>query len=221
LNGLENMELKNTDESQKAGVTEAAAGQDLSISLGSANRRSIIFGLPPAILVFAMYVLFWGRPHLSLNVSGILLMVGLFIAGVVMHEAIHGLVWAFRGTKSFASIKFGMNIKALAPYAHATAPMKAGAYRLGAASPAVVLGVLPSLIGLLTGNVLTTFFGIIFLAAAAGDFLILWLIRNVPSDALLKDHPTNAGCIVLDGGEQVPLTNDRSDVEGRVTNCKY
>jgi hypothetical protein len=180
---------------------EVGQEQDLSVSMASANIRSIVFALPPVVLVFALYVLLWGRPSLHLTMAGILVAFGSFLLGVVAHEAIHGLVWAIWGTKSFSTIKFGMNIRALAPYAHATVPMKASAYRLGAVSPAVALGGLPSLIGLATGNLLVTLFGLIFLAAAAGDFLILWLLRRIPRDALVKDHPTRAGCVVLNPDE--------------------
>jgi hypothetical protein len=198
------MEIKEATNVRDAVSADATAKKDLSVSLASANLRSIIFGLPPAALVFALYVLIWGRPHVSLNVSGILLIAGLFIVGVLLHEAIHGLVWALWGTKSFATIKFGMNIRALAPYAHATVPMKASAYRLGAISPALVLGLLPALAGVITGSLIALILGAIFLAAAAGDFLVLWMIRSVPANALVEDHPTRAGCIVLDADRNEP-----------------
>lgn len=186
-----------TDDTQTTALPIIEGGQDLSVSMASANLRSIIFAVPPVLLVLGLYLLFWGRPHFSLTTTGILAVFGFFIAGVVLHEAIHGVVWALWGTKSFRTIKFGMNFRALAPYAHATVPMTAGAYRLGAFSPAFLLGVLPAVAGLVSGSLFTTLFGIIFLAAAAGDFLILWLIRKLPSDTLVKDHPTRAGCVVL------------------------
>jgi hypothetical protein len=183
--------------------------RDLSVSLASANLKSIVFALPPVVLVFGLYLLVWGRPHLSLNTGSIFIMLGVFILGVVAHEAIHGLVWALWGTKSFSTITFGMNIRALAPYAHATVPMRAGAYRLGAVSPAFVLGVVPSIAGLVAGSLPITFFGMIFLAAAAGDFLVLWLIRSVPSDTLVKDHPTKAGCVVLEAPHEATTPDSR------------
>ena len=175
------------------------AEEDLSISLASANLRSIVFALPLVVIVLASYIFIWGRPHLHFSIGGIVVTIALFLGGVVAHEAIHGIIWALWGTRSFSTIKFGMNIRALAPYAHATVPMKAGAYRLGAFGPAFILGVIPSCMGLAMGNFFVTLYGIIFLAAAAGDFLILWLIRKVPSESLVKDHPTRAGCTVISG----------------------
>jgi hypothetical protein len=202
------MDISQQDEAPTVAPTDPITGQDLSVSLAAANMRSIVFALPPVILIFALYVLLWGRPHISLTTGGILAIAGIFLAGVILHEAIHGLAWALWGTKSFSTIKFGINVRALAPYAHATVPMKASAYRLGAFGPAFVLGLVPSVGGLITGNLPATLFGIIFIAAAAGDFLVLWLIRKLPSDALVKDHPTRAGCVVLDASDIDTISSD-------------
>jgi hypothetical protein len=43
-----------------------------------------------------------------------------------------------------------------------------------------------------------TVYGVIFLIAAAGDFIVLWVLRGVPGDVLVEDHPTRAGCYVYD-----------------------
>ena len=65
--------------------------------------------------------------------------------------------------------------------------------------PGLVLGILPATAGLLLGSGGLLVFGIVFTAAAGGDFLILWMIRNVPSNSLVEDHPTRAGCYVFEG----------------------
>ena len=38
-----------------------------------------------------------------------------------------------------------------------------------------------------------------FLFTAGGDIVVLWLIRDVGAGKLVQDHPTRAGCRVLDG----------------------
>ena len=38
--------------------------------------------------------------------------------------------------------------------------------------------------------------GIVFIVSAAGDIMIVWAIRKDPSDALVYDHPSEAGCYV-------------------------
>jgi len=43
-------------------------------------------------------------------------------------------------------------------------------------------------------------FGFLYTVAASGDFLILWLIRNIKPNTHVEDHPTNAGCYVIEQG---------------------
>ncbi|MGB8982049.1 MAG: DUF3267 domain-containing protein, partial [Anaerolineales bacterium] len=62
----------------------------------------------------------------------------------------------------------------------------------------LILGILPYLVSLFTGNGCLFWFGLLNTAAAGGDFLILWLIRKVKSGRLVEDHPTHAGCYVLE-----------------------
>lgn len=40
------------------------------------------------------------------------------VVRIVAHEFIHGATWAYFGCKPFRSIKFGAQLKTLAPYAH-------------------------------------------------------------------------------------------------------
>jgi hypothetical protein len=176
----------------------AATKRDLSVSLVAANVKSLIFGLPPVGLFGGFYLLIWGMPRVAPARGWLFPFLAYCLAGIIAHEAIHGLAWVMFGTKSFSTIRFGINLKALTPYAHVTVPMKAGAYRLGAAAPAVLLGVLPSVCGIILGNALMTLLGMIFTAAAGGDLLVLWLIRHVPAGAMVEDHPTNAGCFVFE-----------------------
>lgn len=64
--------------------------------------------------------------------------------------------------------------------------------------PGLVLGIFPSLIGIITGYGWIMLFGLLFLLAAGGDILIIWLIRNVEAGKLVKDHPTRAGCCIIE-----------------------
>lgn len=172
--------------------------RDLSVSLVAANVKSLIFGLPPVGLFGGFYLLIWGLPKGAPGRGWLFPFLAYCLAGIIAHEVIHGLFWVMFGTKSFSTIRFGINLKALTPYAHVTVPLNAGAYRLGAAAPAVLLGVLPSVCGIILGNALMTVLGMVFTAAAGGDMLVLWLIRHVPARAMVEDHPTNAGCLVLE-----------------------
>ena len=69
---------------------------------------------------------------------------------------------------------------------------------IGGAMPGIVLGIVPSIVGLATGRGAWTGFGAILLAAAAGDALVLWSLRDVPPATLVRDHPSRVGCEIVD-----------------------
>lgn len=177
---------------------------DLSISMNKAQLYSFLTPLPAVIPLGLLYLWRW---ELSLEISllelALFYTIGavLFCVGVVAHEFIHGLTWKVLGRKPRDAIEFGVQWKALTPYAHCKEPLRARAYRWGAAMPGLALGILPSVAGVLTGNGWVMLFGIIFTLAAGADVIILWLIRSVGPEQLVEDHPSKAGCYVLDGEE--------------------
>jgi hypothetical protein len=95
-----------------------------------------------------------------------------------------------------------MHWKALTPFAQCTIPTRARSYRLAIALPGLVLGILPVLFGLSTGAWLATFYGFLMLVAAAGDLLVLWILRGVPAGAWVQDHPRQVGCLVVAGADE-------------------
>jgi hypothetical protein len=185
---------------------DAAGGferRDLSVSMGAANVYVIATTGPVTVLLTVSYSVLWGFGRLMDAFSGVgfLLLLVVVVVGVVAHEVIHGLSWALFGRKPLGAIKFGFQVKSLSPYAHLKESLRARAYRLGTAMPGVVLGLVPSLVGIVTGNAPIMLFGLFFTFAAGGDALILWLIRKVGPNALVEDHLTNAGCYVLERPE--------------------
>ena len=83
-----------------------------------------------------------------------------------------------------------------AVYCHIDVPMKKRPYIIGAVMPLLLLGVIPTVIAIVLGSTFWLVFGIIFIVSAIGDIMIMWKIRREPSDALIYDHPTDAGCVV-------------------------
>ncbi len=170
---------------------------DLSVSMLKAQTASLPFALI-ALAEFFLFVAVWGFDPVK-DASDILLpwyFFPLFIVGIVTHELIHGLSWKFAAGLSFDKVRFGFQVKTLTPFAHCTVPIRKSAYVIGTVMPAVVLGFVPFLVSLVNGNGWVLIFGILFTFAAIGDFLILWLIRDVPWRSFVEDHPENAGCLV-------------------------
>jgi hypothetical protein len=180
---------------------ETASRQDRSMSMGRVNLVAIPFALLPPLLPVTLFVWVWGLHPLAAPIRhpfALLIFGAVFLAGVTLHELIHGVAWKWASRKPWSTISFGFNVASLTPYAHCSEPMNARAYRVGALAPALLLGFLPATAGLLSGNPWTFLYGILFIVAAAGDFLILWLLRGVPADRLVEDHPTRAGCYVYE-----------------------
>ncbi len=177
--------------------------RDLSISMGRANLLSIYFVLP-VILLAIIYLFIWGIDSTLAFLSSskskpmVLWAIVCMVAGVIVHELIHGLVWMYFTGKKNEHFKFGFNWKTITPYAHCKEPMDILSYRLGAAAPGIILGIVPYLIGLVAGNPVITIFGLFFIMAASGDALILWTLRNVDKGKLVEDHPTRVGCYIID-----------------------
>ena len=61
---------------------------------------------------------------------------------------------------------------------------------MGAITPAIILGFIPSILAILIGDLRILIFGMFFIMAAGGDFLIINLIRKENSDDLIQDHPS-------------------------------
>ena len=122
----------------------------------------------------------------------------IIIIGAIFHELLHAFFWMFFTKKGIKSISFGFSKTDFSPYIHCKEPLAVWVYRIGTVLPAVILGVLPLSISIITGSFKLLLFGIFFLWAASGDIIILWKIRNLNKTTLLQDHPEKVGCIVIE-----------------------
>jgi len=175
--------------------------RDVSLSMSRVNLLAVPVALITLIVCGSPFVLIHGWAALAESVRLFLhpgLAIPVLLVGFVLHELIHGAAWAYYGQKPIKIIRFGVNWSALAPYAHCPEPMEAGAYRLGALAPGVLLGVLPIAVAMCVGPTWLFFAGLLFSIAASGDVLILWVLRSVPSHLLVQDHPSRAGCLVYE-----------------------
>jgi hypothetical protein len=174
--------------------------KDLSVSMGMANVLSLLFVIPSIGILLLLYLILWGFSGLSSIKSDIYAnlpyIIILLVISILLHEIIHGIAWAYFGKKSIKKIKYGISLKTLTPYAHCMEPMNIRGYRLGAIMPGIIMGLVPSIIGLITGVASIMLYGLFFTAAAGGDFLIIWLLRKENKNVMVKDHPSRAGCYV-------------------------
>lgn len=174
--------------------------EDRTTSVAAANVAALAGVLPVLAALAVSFGLVWGWEALGSGfgalVSPLWRFVLVFAAGVLAHELLHAAAWRLAGAPA-GSVRLGFQLKTLTPYAHCSAAMPARAYRIGAATPGVVLGLVPALLGLALGLGGVFWFGLLFTLAAGGDALILWLLRGVEGHRLVEDHPEKPGCSVV------------------------
>lgn len=175
--------------------------RDCSVSMGKANLFAIVLMAP---VVVGLAALFAGRWDPALFERGLTeffqlrVVVPSAVLGIVAHEAIHAISWAVASRRPLSAIAVGIQWRSLTPYAHPRDPMGVRPYRVGAVMPGLVLGILPALAAIVFGWPTVLVFGLFFTVAAGGDALVLWLIRDLSPAELVQDHPTRAGCIVVE-----------------------
>ncbi|MFK0731997.1 MAG: metalloprotease family protein, partial [Gloeotrichia echinulata HAB0833] len=110
-----------------------APKRDVSISLGTAN----LYFLPAFAVALLLLLPFIALYSWSVVQEGFrtffdgFLFLLVFILGIIIHEALHGITWMLAGKISPQNITYGIKWRMLTPYAHAQVPMNARAYRIG------------------------------------------------------------------------------------------
>jgi len=176
-------------------------GKEYTVSWGIANFIGAAFLFLAGVLFIIPYILLWGEFSLTGSPIHLLVFLVLLLAGFVVHELLHAVGFRVFGRVSWKDIKFGIHWSSMIPYASCKQAMLAFAYRLTILLPGFVLGLLPAVLGILLRQPWLTFYGALLFAGAGGDFLVFWLIRSVPNYALVRDHPTKIGCVVITGPE--------------------
>ncbi len=172
--------------------------RDLSVTMTRANVVVIFIAIPLIAFQFGLFHLFHPQTSMALTWNFLVFLLA-FGLSIVVHEWIHGAAWILATGKSWSAVKFGFQWKTFTPYAHLKEPVEVNAYRIGAFMPGFILGILSFFIALILGYPNLLWFSLLNTTAAGGDWLILWLIRNVKAGTLVEDHPSNAGCYVLEG----------------------
>lgn len=184
---------------------EGYVREELTIDVVKAQWQAIVYALPFLVFFSAAYFLRWGSTvpdRISeaftlpgMKSVGISLLIVL-VLGIVVHELIHGLTWALFAKQGFRSIRFGIMWKYLTPYCHCKEPLTVRHYIIGGIMPAILTGFLPCIVAIFTGSLSWLAGGLFFTLAAGGDFMIINLLRKLPMNSLVQDHPEKLGCYV-------------------------
>ncbi len=121
------------------------------------------------------------------------------LVGTYVHELIHATSFRRIGGASKAAVGIGVHWKVLTPYAWCKEPIPASAYRWTAVLPGILLGIIPFVVSLIVTEAWLGIWGVFFTLAASGDFLVLWLIRDLAPATWIIDHPSRCGCAIVEG----------------------
>lgn len=170
---------------------------EYTMSLGRVHLYLLFMVLPVLLIYLGPFLLIWDLHDLR---QGILTYSDYFIpvtlAGIVVHELLHGIIWSFFVPEGLRSIKFGIHWKFLAPYCHCKEPLKVRNYKTGIVMPLLVLGVIPAIAGITLGNGAFLVFGLVFTWVAGGDIISLFMLRKLNNDTYVSDHPDKMGFYV-------------------------
>ena len=159
------------------------------------SKQALWFFILSHFIFLALYIFFWGYKglwHQLLEFAAWFLW--LFIPSIVVHEGLHGLIWAI--PNHWKNIRFGFNRNLMAPYTHCTIPLKKWHYWLGGMMPGILMGVIPAVYAISVGNIQILYWGIFYTWTAAGDFISCWHVLKEKNDSLILDHPDELGYVV-------------------------
>ncbi|MBK7649579.1 MAG: DUF3267 domain-containing protein [Flammeovirgaceae bacterium] len=134
---------------------------------------------------------------------GYVILVVAFIFGIVLHELIHGLCFAFFCKKGFKSIRFGIRKNPLVFYTHCAEPLKRIPFWIGTLAPCAILGIIPTLIGQTIGSLGLIVFGFLFTAFSVGDIYLVWEAGVLKKTDVVLDDPENIGFMIVDSEKEL------------------
>ena len=176
---------------------------DLTIGIVKANLFVFLLAIP--VIAIGVLLFAWSNPISLLmpTSQGSLLFIVLFVVLIVVHELIHGLTWSVFSEHHFKDIEFGFIKELLTPYCTCTTPLPKKHYILGALMPCIILGIIPTAIGILIGSSLLFWIGIVMILSAGGDIMIVWKVmkfkkQDESKEIFIYDHPTQAGSVIFE-----------------------
>ena len=174
---------------------------DLTVGIVFANVVAIVVMVVLFAIALPTFLMLHPECDFVLSLQSLLIFIVAIFALTAVHELIHGLTWSFFAPGGFKDIEFGIMKDSFTPYCTCGAPLAKGPYILGALMPLIVLGIIPTIVAYATGSMLLLYIGIVMIAAAMGDVLIVIEILRHKTDAteiLLFDHPTEAGSVIFE-----------------------
>lgn len=159
---------------------------------------TLIFAIPMGFIYFSIWNFnFSSALSISIKLSDIIVgLMVLFVLGI-LHELLHAIGFLIFGKVNWSDIAFGMKWKSLTPFGYCKISVKAIVYIIALILPTIILGVIPLIISLLIKAKFLYLIGAAMIVGGFGDMIVVWMIRNVPKERMLIDHPSKLGCLMI------------------------
>lgn len=172
---------------------------DLTIGMGKASWIAIFLLIPLFIAGYGLYYLVHHKIEMTgFNGAAFLIV---FLLLTVVHELIHGISWSIFTPNHFKDIAFGIMMPYLSPYCTCMAPLTKPRHIFGTVMPLILLGIVPTVIGIAAGIPMALLMGLLMIDIATGDILIIRKIlayKTSAADVVYMDHPTDAGGVIFE-----------------------
>jgi hypothetical protein len=128
--------------------------------------------------------------------AGLIVVVAL---SAVVHEMLHAGAWMLLGRLPPQAIALRLTWQGMGFAARVVSPIPMRAYRLGLTTPFLLMGVLPALVGTVTGNGLFLAWALFFTLECFSDLGSLFATRHLPAATLVLSHQSKLGCRLASG----------------------
>jgi hypothetical protein len=167
------------------------------------NERKIMwfsFALLVALfsLMYLPVTLLWGWNYTFSGLNLLLKHLILWLIPiVVLHEGLHGFIWAITLKDGYRQIKFGFNKEMLAPYTNCKVPLNKWIYIAGGVAPLVIMGIIPASLSFCFNSSYWYCFSLFCIWSSAGDIISCFYLLKVPKGFKILDHPEKLGFILV------------------------
>lgn len=173
--------------------------KEVVVGFRKLSRSALVIFIAVHIGYLGLYIVLWGGHAMwSELLDFAAWFLWAFIPSVLLHEGLHGLIWAIPG--NWKHIRFGFSRELMAPYTHCKVPLPKWHYFAGGMAPSVIMGLAPAVYALVTGQVQVLYWGILYTWTAAGDFISCWYVLKESNSAYILDHPCELGYYVYEPG---------------------
>lgn len=170
--------------------------EEYTMGMVRVNLIALLLAIPIVAVIFYPFILIWDYETFKAGKEIFdYYFLYILIGGIIIHELLHGLTWGYFSSNGLKSIKYGVKWKFLTPYCHCKEPLKVKHYKIGGAMPLIIMGIVPSIIGLINGHGGVVALGILFTCVAGGDIIALYMLRKLDNNSYVSDHPEKMGFI--------------------------